>query len=65
MFDKLRPDTEGYAIEYQLTIRALKKGYQIKEIPTKEYRRIGDKSKASSIPTGLIFTKMLFKEIFI
>jgi len=64
MFDKLRPDTEGYAIEYQLTIRALKKGYQIKEIPTKEYQRIGDKSKASSIPTGLIFLKMLLKEIF-
>jgi len=36
----------------------------LKEIPTKEYQRIGDKSKASSIPTGLVFLKMLLKEIF-
>jgi glycosyltransferase involved in cell wall biosynthesis len=65
MFQKLQPDTEGYAIEYQLTIRALKKKYKIKEIPTKEYQRIGDKSKASSIPTGIRFLKMLSKEIFV
>ena len=63
MFKKLNPDTEGYAIEYQLSIRALKNRYSIKEIPTKEYERIGDKSKASSIPTGIRFVKLLISEI--
>ena len=65
MFNRLKPDTEGYAIEYQLTIRALKNYYKIKEIPTIEFQRIGDKSKASSIPTGIKFLQMLYKEIFI
>lgn len=64
MFNSLSPNAEGYAIEYQLTIRALKNNYKIKEIPTKEYKRIGNKSKASSIPTGINFLRMLFKEIF-
>lgn len=64
MFQDLKPDTEGYAIEYQLSIRAMKKKYRIKEIPTKEYQRIGDKSKASSIPTGIRFLQLLFHEIF-
>ncbi|KKP66663.1 MAG: Glycosyltransferase, group 2 family protein [Candidatus Roizmanbacteria bacterium GW2011_GWA2_35_19] len=64
MFAKLKPDTEGYAIEYQLTIRAFKNNFKIKEIPTKEHQRIGDKSKASSIPTGIKFLQMLYKEIF-
>lgn len=63
MFNEIKPDAEGYAIEYQLSIRSLKKGYKIKEIPTKEFQRIGDKSKASSIPTGLRFLKLLYKEI--
>jgi len=56
---------EGFAIEFQMTIRALKKGYKIKEIPTIEGERIGGKSKAKSIPTGLKILNVLIKELFI
>jgi glycosyltransferase involved in cell wall biosynthesis len=56
---------EGFAIEFQMTIRALKKGYKIKEIPTIEGERIGGKSKAKSIPTGLKILNVLIREFFI
>ena len=55
---------EGFAIEFQSTIRGLKKGYVIKEIPTIEGDRIGGESKAKSIPTGLRFVKLYLKELF-
>jgi glycosyltransferase involved in cell wall biosynthesis len=55
---------EGFAIEFQATIRALKKGYVIKEIPTIEGARIGGKSKAKSIPTGLKILGILLRELF-
>lgn len=55
---------EGFAIEFQSTIRALKKGFIIKEIPTIEGKRIGGKSKAKSIPTGLKISGILVKELF-
>jgi glycosyltransferase involved in cell wall biosynthesis len=55
---------EGFAIEYQMSIRALKKKYKITEIPTIEGARIGGKSKAKSIPTGLKILNILLKELF-
>lgn len=55
---------EGFAIEFQATIRSLKKGYNIKEISTIEGKRIGGKSKAKSIPTGLKILSILIKELF-
>lgn len=55
---------EGFAIEFQSTIRGLKKRYVIKEIPTIEGDRIGGESKAKSIPTGLRFVKLYLKELF-
>ncbi len=65
--DKLKElnlTAEGFAIEFQMTIRALKKGCKIKEIPTIEGERIGGKSKAKSIPTGLKILKVLINELF-
>ncbi len=61
----LKPDSEGFGIEYQLSIRALKRGYKIKEIPTYEGDRIGGQSTARTIPTGLYFVKLLLREIWI
>lgn len=55
---------EGFAIEYQMSIKAMKKKYKVKEIPTIEGARIGGKSKAKSIPTGWKILKVLLKEIF-
>jgi hypothetical protein len=54
---------EGFAIEFQASIRSLKKGYVIKEIPTIEGARIGGKSKAKSIPTGLKILGIFIKEL--
>ncbi len=61
----MNPDGEGYTIEYQTTIRALKSGLRIIEFPTIEKERIGGESYAKSIPTGLKFLKLFFNELFI
>ncbi|MFH1894760.1 MAG: glycosyltransferase [Patescibacteria group bacterium] len=65
VFDKLKIDAEGFAIEYQMSIRAMKLGCKIKEIPTFEKPRIGGKSTAKTFPTGIKFLKLLFREISI
>lgn len=64
-FFKLKCDENYYAIEYQMTIRSMKKAYTIKEFATIENNRIAGVSQASSIPTGLTFVRLLLKEIFI
>ena len=61
-FDELKLDAQGYAIEYQMTIRAMRKGMRIAEIPTIEGERIGGESKASSLPTGFRFLWFLVRE---
>jgi len=62
-WSKIEPDGEGYAIEYQISIRSLKQGLNIKEIPTKEGSRIDDDRCSASISTGLAMLKMYFKEL--
>ena len=64
-FKELNLNAEGFAIEYQMSIRALKLKQKIKEIPTIEDHRIGGKSTAKTIPLGLKLLKILFKEIII
>ena len=54
----------GFDIEFQMTIRGLKRGYKIIEIPTKEWDRIGGESTAYSIPTGILMMKRFIKELF-
>ena len=62
-FEALNPDGEGYTIEYQMSIRAMKKRLNIVEIPTHEGQRYGY-SKAGSIPTGLRMLKLLSREMW-
>lgn len=62
-FKKINADAEGFAIEYQMSIRAMKLGLRVAEIPTIEGHRIGGESTAQSIPTGLRFLRFLIKEI--
>jgi len=62
---KLNISASDYTIEYQSTIRAMKRKLSIAEFPTIEGQRIGGESYAKSIPTGLRFLKLLFKEIAI
>jgi len=62
-FNSLRLDADGFAIEFQMSIRALKKGYRVKEIPTREGNRIGGASTAYAISTGITFLWLLAREI--
>lgn len=62
-FNKLNINAPGFVIEYQMSIRAMKLGLKVVEIPTIEGQRIGGVSTAKSIPTGLLFLRFLLKEI--
>jgi len=64
-FAELKLNAEGFAIEYQMSMRAMKLKHKIKEIPTQEGQRIGGQSTAKSIPTGIKLFKILWKEILI
>lgn len=63
-FYRLNLDAKGFAIEYQMTIRALKTGIKIGEVPTIEGDRIGGASTSYAISTGWSFLRLLIKEIF-
>lgn len=65
VFWELNPDTEGFGIEFQLSIRALKKHFKIKEIPTVEGGRIGGLSTAETFQTGWLFVKLIAKELMV
>jgi glycosyltransferase involved in cell wall biosynthesis len=62
-FRRIKADAPGFAIEYQMSIRAMKLGMKIAEIPTIEGHRIGGESTAKSIPTGFLFLRFLFREV--
>jgi glycosyltransferase involved in cell wall biosynthesis len=61
----LHLDAQGFAIEYQMSMRALKKKFKIREIPTFEGDRIGGKSGAKTLDTGIYFVRILLREIWI
>lgn len=63
LFKKLNLDASGFAIEFQMTIRALKAKVKIAEIPTIEGNRIGGQSTSYAIPTGFKFIYYLLREI--
>jgi glycosyltransferase involved in cell wall biosynthesis len=55
--------SSGFTIEYEMTIRALRRGLRIVEVPTREGPRVGGKTKAPSFRTGLAFLGYLAREI--
>jgi glycosyltransferase involved in cell wall biosynthesis len=62
-FRRLAPDADGYAIEFQLSIRALQLGLRVLEVPTLESPRLGrGVSKLNAIPVGLKFVALLMRE---
>lgn len=65
VFKKLNLDASGFAVEFQMTIRALKLRYNITEISTIEGNRIGGKSTSYAIPTGIKFVYYLLREVMI
>lgn len=62
LFNELGVDAVGFTVEYQMTMRALRKRVRIVEFPTHEGARIGGETKAPSIPTGIQFIKCLARE---
>lgn len=64
-FMEISPDANGFGIEYQMSIRALKLRHKIKEIPTFEGDRIGGKSTAHTFRTGWLFCKIFWNEILL
>ncbi len=62
-FLRLAPDAHGYAIEYQMSIRALQLRLRVLEIPTRESPRLGrGVSKLNAIPVGFSFLRVLARE---
>jgi glycosyltransferase involved in cell wall biosynthesis len=62
-FRRLAPDAEGYAVEFQMSIRALRLGLRVLEIPTREGHRIGKGvSKLNAFPVGVRFLALLLRE---
>jgi len=60
---QLNLECTGFDIEFQTSIRFLKKGWKIAEFPTCEGDRIAGKSSSTSIPTGLLMLRRLWQEL--
>jgi glycosyltransferase involved in cell wall biosynthesis len=52
-----------FPIEYQITIRAMRRKWRIADLPTIEGQRAGGESKAISWPVGKDHLKVLFSEL--
>jgi glycosyltransferase involved in cell wall biosynthesis len=64
-FERMKADAPGFVIEYQMSIRAMKLGLRVVEIPTRENQRAGGESTAESLPVGIVFLKQLWKELLL
>lgn len=62
---ELNTTEPGFAIEFQMSIRALKLKHRVAEITTTEGDRIGGASTAYSIPTGLRVLRVLLRELWL
>ncbi len=62
-FDTLGLDVTDFTIEYQMTIRAIRRRLRIVEFPTREGPRIGGVSKVGSIDAGIRFSRTLLREV--
>jgi len=64
-FARLAPDAEGYAIEFQMSMRALQLKLKVLEVPTVESERFGKGvSKLNIIPVGFQFLRVMLRERF-
>lgn len=55
---------DGFVIEYLMSMRMMKLGMRIGEMPTYEHPRLGGGSTAHSWPTGVEFAKQFLTEVF-
>lgn len=59
----LKLTASDYTIEYQMTIKAMKKNLKIIEFPTYEGPRVARKSGIKSLPAGLRFLRRFLSEL--
>jgi glycosyltransferase involved in cell wall biosynthesis len=64
VMENLNTRAKYFEIEIEMTIKCLKKGYRITEIPTMESKRIGGKAKLKTFRDGWLYTKFIFEELF-
>lgn len=57
------PQSQGYTIEYELTLQAMRARANIIEIPTHEGQRLGGTTKGASWPTGVAFLRFILMEL--
>jgi glycosyltransferase involved in cell wall biosynthesis len=62
-FKRMCIDTDGFDVEFTMSIRAMKLGLRIAEFPTREGSRIGGESTAESWGTGVRFVKRFLHEL--
>lgn len=60
---ELDTTVKRFPIEYQITLRAMQRGWRIDEVPTREGQRIGGERKASSWPVGVDHLRVLVTEL--
>jgi len=60
---ELATTVKRFPIEYQISIRAMARGWHIAELPTVEGQRAGGESKALSWPVGKDHLKVLLTEL--
>lgn len=63
-FKRLSLESMGYTIEFEMTIRAMRYGLNIVEIPTFEGNRLGGKTKGPSLKVGWDFIWFFVRQIF-
>lgn len=62
-FLSLGTTVKRFPIEYQISIRAMRRGWRIAELATREGQRAGGESKAISWPVGKDHLKVLLAEL--
>jgi len=62
-FRRCECKVDGFVIEYLMSMRMMKLGMRLGELPTYEHPRLGGQSTAHSWPTGLEFTRQLVNEV--
>ena len=60
---ELDTTVKRFPIEYQISIRAMQRGWTIRELATIEGQRAGGESKALSWPVGKDHLKVLLSEL--
>lgn len=61
--ERLHIDAQGFGIEYQISMRAMKLKYKVAEFPTYESDRIGGKSSCRTLNAGFYVLYLLIREI--